>query len=384
VGFFSAHKNAITAWRSGLTLVELLIVLAISILVLGAAVSLYQVNARVYVQQDALLEQNQNLRVGMYTVARDARMAGNSFPLLGPNITRIQVAGVDGEWFQYPGSTEYGVRPVWGEDGGASGTDTLTIFRSEAEAGSPVGQLAVDVPLDGSATSLVLFENYKYKSLEPGDVIALVNGDQAALLSISTNPGHFPTATVNPSDPDDVVVSGERNDIQLGGNPRFRPTEAHHDITAFPVGTFVYNLRDITFVTYSIDDNHNLVADYHDAGVAEYDSDADKTVIVATNIEDFQVGYLYGRWAEDGGGDFIVPMSGAPGLDEGQLDAGAWVVAMSLGMVGRSSTDDGSSKNRPPELLLNHATTGPGDGFQRRVLTETVYLRNFPSEGVVP
>ncbi len=59
--------------RPGMTLIELMIVLLVSIIILGAAFSLYQVNARYYVAQDALLEQQQNLRAALYSIARDVR-----------------------------------------------------------------------------------------------------------------------------------------------------------------------------------------------------------------------------------------------------------------------------------------------------------------------
>lgn len=373
MSLFSAHKNsdirgeigAGTRWnRSGLTLIELLIVLVISILVMGAAVTLYQVNARVYVQQDSMLEQNQNLRVGMYTVARDARMAGNSFPLMGLDITHIQVAGTDGKWFKYSGVSDYGVRPVWGEDGGANGTDSLTIFRADVESGSAVGQLAGGFSPGGSEDSLALQENFKYNTLQPGDIIALVNGSQAAVLQVSSNENHFPEK--NSSD----VITGETNIIYLG-DTRFVPGESMPNILGFPAGTYVYNLRDITFVTYSIDDKHNLVANYHDAGLTEFDSN--QSVIVATNIEDFQVRYILN-------GENIGPLLGHDGLNPGQLDSTSWVVAVNLAMVARSAIDDGSRKNRPPQQLFNHAYSGTGDGYPRRVLIETIFLRNFQQQ----
>ena len=367
---FSAHANSYVPGRigadpgrnrSGLTLVELLIVLVISVLVLGAAVTLYQINARVYVQQDSMLEQNQNLRVGMYTAARDVRMAGNSFPLLGLDITHIQVAGTDGKWFKYPGASKYGVRGIYGVDGGAGGTDSLTIFRADVESGSPVGQLAADANPNNSLNSLTLQDIFKYNTLQPGDIIALVNGNQAAILQVSTNPDHFPKKDGS------GAVSGETNIIQLG-KTRFAPKESIPGFSGFPVGAYVYNLRDVTFVTYSVDDNYNLVADYHDSRVTDFDSG--ESVIVATNIEDFQVRYIFN-------GEEIGPLEGADFFDENRLSSDSWVVAVNLAMVARSAMDDGSRKNRPPQLLFNHAYTGGGDGYQRRVLTETVFLRNF-------
>lgn len=367
MSLFSAHKNpdlpsdpaaGPNRNRPGLTLIELLIVLAISVLVLGAAVTLYQVNARVYVQQDAMLEQNQNLRVGMYTVARDVRMAGNSFPLLGLDITHVQVAvPPDGRWFRYDGSPNYGVRAIFGRDGGPGGPDSLTIFRADVESGSPVGQLAAAVNPDGSQSSLTLQEPFSYNTLRPGNIIALVNGNQAAVLQVSSNPAHFPTDS----------MTGLTNVIQLG-TTRFVPNGSNPSILGFPAGTFVYNLRDITFVTYSVDDNYNLVADYHDSGLTEYDSG--RSVIVATNIEDFQVRYIFN-------GRPIGPLEGDDEIQENKLAANNWVVAVNLAMVSRSAKDDGSVKNHPPKQLFNHQTTGPGDGHQRRVLLETVYLRNF-------
>jgi len=375
VKLFSAQNNSNTASRAGrtglsrrrnkpgLTLIELLIVMVISVLVLGAAVTLYQVNARVYVQQDAMLEQNQNLRVAMYTVARDVRMAGNSFPLLGSDITHIQVA-VDGDWFQHEGSSTYGVRAIFGTDGGSDDTDTLTVFRADVESGSPVGQLKDDVALSGSLGSITLQEKYLYNTLQAGDIIALVDGNRAAILQVSTDPDDFPKKDHS------GTVTGATDVITLG-DTRFVPGGSIPNFPDFTAGTYVYNLRNVTFVTYSVDDNYNLVADYHDSSITEYDSG--QTVIVATNIEDFQVRYILN-------GETIGPLQGSDGLDESRLDSDNWVVAVNLAMVSRSAIKDGSAKNRPPQLLFNHAFTGTSDGYQRRVLMETVFLRNFQQQ----
>lgn len=66
---------------SGFTLVEILFVIAIFGIVIGAVYSLYLTNQKTaYVQED-LVDLQQNLRIAMDSITRDTRMAGTLVPL---------------------------------------------------------------------------------------------------------------------------------------------------------------------------------------------------------------------------------------------------------------------------------------------------------------
>lgn len=355
----SPHSPA----RRGFSLVELLVVLLVSVFVVGAALTIYQVNVRYYIQQDSLLEQTQNLRVAMYTVARDVRMAGNCFTLMGTGVKRIQayipaIGDQPAGWFRYSSGGDYGALPVFGLDGGTGGTDSLTIFRADIESASPVGQLANAYTPGGSSVRLDFIEPFGKGTLEDGDIVALVNDDRAMLLEAGG------------------IDSLNRAYATIGG--RFRPDSGKGfpggDYT-FPRGTYVYNLRDITLVTYQVDgDLKALVANYHDGGLMGDNIDKDNMVIVANNIEDFQVRY----WISTGAALTVTPLEGDDSISEGQLaDGGNWIKAVNLAMSAISPTVDQKRGLNSPQPLFNHSSVGPPDRHLRRSLAETVYLRNF-------
>ena len=348
---------------SGFTMVELLVVIVVSFFVTGAAFALYRTSSQYYVQQDALLEQNQNLRVGLYTVARDVRMAGNCFYLLSPFVSTIQVYSVpDGKWFKYDDTlvTEYGIRAVFGKDGGVSEPDTLTIFRAEVESGSPLGTLASDFS-PGSTTIIRLTENFKQNAVKQGDIVALVVGPMAMIVQV-----------------DNFNETGD-NELIVTNNSRFRPDdplETPFSGLSFPAGSQVYNLRDVVAVTYYVDTATNcLMASYNDNLVTQMD--AGTSVIVATDIEDFQVRYILNNTPMQVNTTPEIWQQGVDGIAENQLGNGNWVAAINLALV--SASDRGSSfGDSQPVALFNHtqvATTS--DKKQRRILTETISLRNF-------
>ena len=62
--------------RKGYTLIELLVALAISSVVLGAIISTYQSQQKSYVVEDQVAAMQQNIRVGLFYMERDFRMAG--------------------------------------------------------------------------------------------------------------------------------------------------------------------------------------------------------------------------------------------------------------------------------------------------------------------
>lgn len=60
----------------GFTLVELMVVIAISIFVLGAIYAAYSAQQRAYIMQEQVAAMQQNIRAAMYTIVGDIRIAG--------------------------------------------------------------------------------------------------------------------------------------------------------------------------------------------------------------------------------------------------------------------------------------------------------------------
>ncbi len=290
-------------------------------------------------------------------------MAGNCFALLGPNVERIQiylpkVGSRPAGWFKYSSASDPGALPIFGFDGGSGGTDSLTIFRTDIESASPVGRLANEYQPGSSTVRLDFIEPFEKGTLEDGDIVALVNGNRAMVLEAGQ------------------IDSSSRAYAVLGD--RFRPDmgQSLPDSTTFPRGTYVYNLRNVTLVTFQIDSEINaLVADYHDHELMADNLDKDEMVIVAHNIEDFQVRYWLGGTA---GGLVVRPLQGADSINESDfLNNSSWVRAVNLAMVAVSPTVDEKRGLVARQALFNHTDLGPNDRRLRRSLAETVFLRNY-------
>ncbi|MDR1921431.1 MAG: PilW family protein [Candidatus Adiutrix sp.] len=359
-------RPALRRLRAGVTLVELLIVMVITVIVAGAGMGVFQLATRQEAHQQDVLEQTQNLRAALYAVARDVRMAGNGLNLIGASLVQVYVPPVlfDNEvqreagWFRYLGADQYGVRAIYGFNSGADASkpDTLVIFRSEIEAPNPIGQLSASFE-PGVNNSLTLQNPIEVNEvLSKGDIIAVANGSTAVILEAE------PMAAASP------LFTG----INLGS--RFRPAETFPGGGGleFPIGSQVYNLRDVTFVTYYVDTvNKRLMANYHDDTiVADFNPEvtADHRARIADNIEDFQVGYYY-----SGSGLSDPPLD--PEINETKLD-GAVVEAVKLALVSRAGQRSDVAGEGATVEVMSHEAAGDS-GYSRRVMAETVNLRNY-------
>jgi hypothetical protein len=345
--------------------VELLVVLVIALIVSGVAFSVYRVNASYYYKEDAYLQLYQNLRVALYTVSRDVRMAGNGFSVLNTGNKRIDVfsptretltgispptaTNVTPALFSHadaePGKT--GARGIFGVDGGDNDPDSLTIFRAELETGSYLGHLDGDP----SGNVVTIDKDVDPKALLPGDIIALSNGERAMVLEV--DPSYTP---------------GER-DIPIKTGGRFTPVTLPTD---FPYnGASLYNFRDIVFVTYYVDQGSNtLMADYHDNSRTLYDDAARKSVVVSGNIEDLEVYYFFSNNSID-----MTTVSSDPAISSAHLD-GEDVNAVAIGMTAIAPYGEGANNKVRPALFNRHAGVVK-DNRQRSTLVQTINLRNY-------
>ena len=379
----SRHRRAN---RSGVSLVELLVVILISVFVVAVAFTLYRVNVTYYLKKDASLEQDQNLRMAMATVARDVRMAGNGFAILGQaNVLQFIQIYVPGQeklesgqavqtgpegWFRHADAdtADLGARAIFGVDGGVNGPDTLTIFRAEVESAIPLGHLAT--PFNFSEDKLQLAKPFQ-GVLRKGDIVALVDGELAALAEVG-----------GPSSIDQGALLDKSQEVTIILGGRFTPPGTAPASINFHTGIAVYNLRDVAFVTYYLE-NNLLMADYHDPSLNP-GSEVPGRTAVASNIDDFQVFYFFD--GEDVGFSCTPPatcrpIDSDPGISSGALDVRSpgfkRVKAVGLGLMARSPREDRNARPAPRPGLFNRAPGSVNDRFMRNVMTEIIYLRNF-------
>ncbi|MDR0881989.1 MAG: PilW family protein [Candidatus Adiutrix sp.] len=397
--------------KRGVTLVELLVVMVIMMVVMGAAFTLFQVTATHEARQQEVLTQTQNQRAALYTVARDVRMAGSGLGLVGVDMVQIYVPAEAFDpriqeaagWFKYKGAKNYGVRPIYGANSDTDDkSDTLTIFRTDAEAPKPLGQLKAQfAPADGelklTATNPTLCkggENSEAKvepgcTINNGDILAVANGTTAVIVQAKVAPptdvweapglSGGKTIKIKLGTPTDTIAIGDR----------FKPGDNLPSGESFPPGSTVYNLGDITFVTYQVEvteqENNKrppvvrLMANYHDR--------AGGVVPVAHDIEDFQVAYYYSAPSQT---DLTGPLNADDAnfskiFESADKDELQIVRAVDLAVVARTPNKSSLDKNgRPVEVMGHTANVNPyadqPDGLARRVLTETVQLRNYGPE----
>ncbi len=67
-----AMKNT----ENGFTLIELMVAIAMAAIVVGVIYSAYNVQTKIYTEQDKTAEMQQNIRAGMFYLQRETRMAG--------------------------------------------------------------------------------------------------------------------------------------------------------------------------------------------------------------------------------------------------------------------------------------------------------------------
>jgi hypothetical protein len=341
------------------TLVELLVVCAVALIISAVAFTIYRINTSYYLREEAYIQQQQNLRAAMYLVGRDLRMAGNGLMVLGPAVekvqawtpTRLDSAGVGGVvidttpgWFSHAGGgSDPGARAVFGVDGDDSRPDVVTIFRAEVEYPTSLGLVS-----SLSGRRLTLSSDIMGGTLAAGDIIGLVNGADAVLLEVDS-------------------FSGDT--IDYVSNGRF--TGPSGPPSGFPVeGASVFNLRDVSLVTYYVDEASNrLMAAHHDQAWSGFDDLASRSTVVANNIEDLQIHYYFG-------GDEVDPdaLDDGPDMSLAILDDNS-VKAVAMAMTSRSSYGEGAMDRVRPGLY-NRLDGTAADNRRRATLSEYIYLRN--------
>ena len=358
-----------------------MLLLLIGLVVGAVALSLYQVKSLYYLRQDALTEQNQNLKAALSSLAREARMTGNVHKLTGWGVKRIQLYLPDdqggGRWFSYPGASEAGLLPVYGLDGGPDGPDELTLLSAALESAQPVGRLmAPYTPGRVGEQSLRFQQPMRDKAVKTGQMLLLCDGQAALIIQA----GHFadekrleaiapqPGRDAETSSPTRLrIVPNQARRLIIG--KRFRPAESLPGTQdAFPAGTSVYNLGELTLTRYYIDTSRNmLMAREYTGNPGEADYGRSDPIIVADGIEDLQLRYI----ADDG--TPLAPGGGTNQPDDLALDEYP-VRVINLALVSKSTYREKNQERTGIPAIFNRRARA-GDDYQRLILSESVFLR---------
>jgi hypothetical protein len=356
----------------GFSLSELLVALLVTTIVTGVAFTLYRTASSHYLREDAYINQQQNLRAAIYLLSRDLRAAGNGLSVVGQDMqliqavtpSRLQLASgsppsinpVEG-LFKYPDTSDIGFRDIYGIDGGEDYPDALTVFRTEIEYPVSLGQVE---KITVSSGEIELSKPMRDGTLLKGDILVVANGKSGVLLESDTE-----------------VPIGEKNakKIEFKQLGRFykagvSPGDYLLNDPVFTEGAQVYNLRDVSLVTYYVDqENNNLMAAYHDQRSEFYDDPGSKSVILASNIEDLQLYYIFEN--AEVNLDFV-----KVGQDISyKAFTAEKVKAVAIGVTSRSPYGEGPANQFRP-ALFNHKQGSVLDNRRRAQFIELVALRN--------
>ena len=317
--------------KSGFTLVELLVAMAMALMVLSIMFTMFRTSNRSYILQDRVAEMQQNLRVAMYTISRDVRMAGCGLNLLDSLVEGLGIQVFDGAgWTMLQGITA---------TNSSTGPDSIQIFYGDVQSGNYDATITAGMPDASAELNVDTVANFQID-----DMVVVTDGSTACLFVVS-------------------AIQGAA--LKLQHNPAqsiFNPPAA---FKAFPfgggydAGSRLFNFGNGKWVNYFIDsttdpDHPTLKVDFLD-GLGEQ--------IVADNIEDIQFSYFL-----DG---VALPVDDPTGQEDD-------IVAVRINIVARVDREDMdvTSWFKPLDLEDHVHTAPPTDGYQRRVLSTVVKVRN--------
>lgn len=369
-------KPGAACCKSGLTLVELMVGMLVGLMVLAAAVAMNNMASRSVIRQEQSMNQTQNLRACLLAIARDVRAAGSGYGIFGDGkVRRVHFYDTAaGAWFKHEGYSRDGAFPIYGENGGSSGADSLTVVYLTPEYGTMLGNLSA--PLAAGANKIVTrapIDNIGNEddigAIRPGDYNSgamrhelIAKGDKLVVVSPAGE------AVVVEFDGGLGSGSGSGNIWDMNYDIKQLPSNLPAG-ASFPAGSEVYNMKSLKAVTYFVKDDY-LMARYHGLDLGE-ESDGSDEYMVSSGIEDMQV-YYY-----QDGQDISSLTAGTHDLSSlGNLEDNP-VTAVRIALVSKSDGPDINGRTYSPVVpLFDHTTAGPADGHHRRVLSETIVLRN--------
>ncbi len=319
----------------GISLVEVLVALVISLFLLGGIVQVYTGNKTTFKFTNALAEIQENARFAMETMAQDLRLSGEwgciSFDSadttnINDTLNAGNVTGYNTDFHDFIGEDS-----IEGENGtGINGSDTLTI-----RGGKP-HQTNVEGPFTTSTTQNIYTDTIN--TLEPGDIILVARCGANDLL-INAEADILPVTSVV------VGTTSDQRRINLGAN---KSQQFENDAMVIELQTVDYDIQNGASGEPAL-----FRAEF---GVAQE---------LVEGVEDMQI--LYGIDNDD---------DQFPNQYVDSDAVGDWedVVAVRISLLMRSIED--FVTEAPQIYTWNGAAVTPGDRRIRQVFTTTVALRN--------
>ena len=353
--------------QAGLTLVELMVSIAISMTVLGGAVQVLVVSKGNFVTGRELATLQENARFAMRLLSDEVRMAGYTGCSATPLGYANSIRNSAGIW--YLGNTglrgyehEAGVNsfPAEFRSDTAADTDAIVVLRGEIAG--------LDLSGNHNASSATIPVNMAH-SYQPGQIMVIVSADctQVGVFQLTgpTNNGNDATSmnhnqgNANPS-PGNCTES-------LTGNFTCANT-AGATVTAYPPGSTIMEMRSDAYYIGSSSTDSSVPALFRERLQLSGTTIGTTSEELVQGVENMQI--LYGL--DNAGGDGLVDM-----YLKANSESMNWakVVAVRLVLRMRSITPVYTNDVEHPEFE-GIDDTDVSDRFMRQVISTTIQIRN--------
>ncbi|MCP4104790.1 MAG: prepilin-type N-terminal cleavage/methylation domain-containing protein [Desulfobacteraceae bacterium] len=345
-------KNKNTAY--GFTLIEMMVAITIFLIVMTNAYTIFDTQQRSYLVQREIASMQQNLRLSMYVLSKDLKMA-NCY--LGSQGTMYYNDAIHDDydcWGYIRGITSWNNYKSEGSDIidiAYANFFVQTRLEQDMPKQSSVLKVSQDsIPDNSGSCPLINSEGHTQDCFEEDDLVVISDGIKSNLLQITK------------------VSSG---DPHLGHSPDAAhpfncPAQKNWEHDGYLVNSRVFEINYISYRISRNDPDHPSLS-YCSKVTPDTDPDKGRTYQpVAENIEDLQLKYIL----EDG--------TETDDFDGEGNEAGAdfsKVRSVRISMVARSDRPFPHYKGKRPALEDN-----PGekeDHFIRRVYTAEIEVRNI-------
>lgn len=338
--------------EAGFTLVELLIAVALTGVLSLAMFDLFSNQEQAFSIQDQVGEMQQNVRVSMELISRDALMAGYKLP---PAFSLVVYDNVPGGSLVDGGGATVGTNAK-------PGTDAVTFSYVYVDpSASPPTYSPPTYSIDTSASGWTMnagnfnicVDSSKYitgGTVNPSFTYQV--GDLAGVYGA----GGFQFIQITST----AVLGGGCNagytQVNIGFSPAQSPIKLPggiNDICGGDCSNPQPTLAEIVTRTYYVDTNNRLMVSVPVAG-GGYNPQP-----LAENIEDLQLHYFL-----TGGGESDAPVTVSD------------VREIRINVLGRTASQDPRLANMSEPAIEDGVAHGP-DGYRRRLLTSRIKVRNL-------
>ncbi len=356
----------------GFTLIELLIALAISSIFLAGVIQIFSTSSTSYSLQEDMAAMQQNIRVGKMFIERDVRMAGCEMS----------------DKLNYSGIANNAIYPIDFTDGGATGSDTLTIkyvdLNNMSCAGNAPPPLTLTSEMPQSSAVAIVNQNLTISpytkwydgfncpgnpSCDPTTGFCTAQGGQYGYKVIITSPDGTMSDVLNITS-----VIPNSNKLQNNASQLFGGT-GNKILNSYPAGSTIsfFNENSLTIVTYSYNAADGTLHRTSCSTTSTLNTTCspvnNSTTTIAENIEDLQ--FAFGLDTTGSGSvDTWVNSADLTTTQQPQ------VRLVRINILGRTAHQHpGQTSTRP--AIENHTAATVADHYSRQLLTTTVEVRNM-------